>query len=67
MSWRQGKRCWQGKIRYDEAGARHALREVKAHSRDNKKIVNRLCAYVCPFCGHWHVGHDRLKGKATPL
>lgn len=33
-------------------------------STENKKRGNRLHVYPCRFCGGWHVGHDRYKGRA---
>ena len=40
--------------------ARAHLMDLKATSRENKKIANRLCVYKCS-CGQYHVGHDQYK------
>lgn len=57
-------RCNEGKFRYaTEMEAKANAKAQREKGRENKKVRNRLGAYLCPFCRWWHVGHDRLKGQ----
>lgn len=43
-----------GKIRYfDKSGARKARRHMMARG----KVKGKLSAYICEFCGFYHLGH----------
>lgn len=56
-------RCrYPGKVRFpDEPAAVRTLKSMKASGKENKKLLNRLHAYLCPDGDHWHIGHDHLK------
>lgn len=49
---------------HTEADARWQLKHFKANSRENKKTLNRMHAYLCPSGLHWHMGHNQpWKGR----
>lgn len=48
------KNACQGKIRYlDKGAARKARRKMMGAG----KVHGKLSAYVCDFCGFYHLGH----------
>lgn len=43
--------------------ARHARR---SDSRSGKDLKG-LGIYVCPNCGYWHLGHEKVKAKTQKV
>lgn len=53
-TWNQYTRQCRGKMRHKTSNAaeRHKLYREQVEGAKYR-------SYECPFCGHWHIGHDR--------
>lgn len=53
-------RCCDGKIRYlTQSAAEVAVGAINTNKRKPQSPKRPLCAYTCPGCTFWHIGHSR--------
>lgn len=54
------KACCEGKERFASVRlAQHVAKKIGAHGKTRR----RRSAYLCSFCGYWHVGTSRGVGR----
>jgi len=55
----KGRSC-DGKKRYESKAAANAQIDSMYKA---KMAITRMVPYECKYCGGWHVGHSRFRGK----